>query len=128
VTFAITRDAVGEPLVILLLRAVQRVRARREERLVESARGPRRSDRVFAENDGLIVVTRVPKPGWDESATVEIEERYFRVAEIGERMDGEWKSVVYRLREADPTAAIRRLVRYEMPPTTAADPPERNGA
>jgi hypothetical protein len=122
-TFAITREAVGEPLVILALRAAQRVQARKEEQRVESARGPRRSDRVYVERDELIVVSRAPKPGWDESATVEIEERYFRVAEVGERIDGEWRSTVYRLREADATAAIRRLVRYELPPTGGSDSP-----
>ena len=43
-----------------------------------------------------------------EAVTVEIEDRYYRLTAVEERREGAWKSIVYRLREQDPTTAIRR--------------------
>ena len=65
----------------------------------------------------------------DEAATVELEDRYYRVTGAEERREGAWISVVYRLREQDPTSAIRRLVRYR-PPAAGGDPvrPHENGS
>ena len=113
--FAITREAFGEPLVLLVVRAVQRVEGRRRARRREAELGPLRSDRLSRDGDEIVVVSCRPKPGWDEAATVEIEDRYYRVEGVEERADAAWTSLVYRLREQDPTSAIRRLLRYRPP-------------
>jgi len=114
--FAITREALGEPLLLLALRPLQRALRGRERRRRESELGPPRSDRLSHEGGDLVVLSCRPKPGWDEAATVEIGDRYYRVAGTEERVDGAWKSIAYRLREQDPTSAIRRLVRYRPRP------------
>lgn len=115
VAFAITREAFGDPLVLIALRGIQRVRGGREARRREAELGPLRSDRVFREGEDVLVVTCREKPGWDESATVEIEGWYYRLAGVEERREGAWKSIVYRLSPCDETAAIRRLVPYSPP-------------
>jgi hypothetical protein len=113
--FAVTREAVGEPLFILALRGWQRIEGRRRARREEIELGPRRTDRVHRDGEDLVIVSRGAKPGWDEAATIEIADRYYRIVDSVERRDGEWKSTVYRLREIDPTVAIRRLERYVLP-------------
>lgn len=127
--FVITRDAFGEPLLLPALRAVQRVTRGREASRREAELGPLRSDRLSRNGDEAVVVTCRPKPGWDEAVTVEIGERYYRLAAVEERQEGAWKSIVYRLREQDPTSAIRRLVTYRSPPVRRpAAPPHENGS
>jgi hypothetical protein len=116
VTFVITRDAFGEPLLLFALRGLQRVARGREASRREAELGPLRSDRLSRNGDEAVVVTCRPKPGWDEAVTVEIEDRYYRLSAVEERQEGGWKSIVYRLREQDPTSAIRRLVRYRIQP------------
>jgi hypothetical protein len=114
--FAITREAFGEPFVVLLVRIAQRFVRRRGRRLREAALGPSRPDRFSRKGSEAIVVSCRPKPGWDEAATIEIGDRYYRVAAVEEVSEGVWLSIAYRLREQDPTSAIRRLVPYRPPP------------
>jgi len=116
--FAITREAFGEPLLIPVIRVLQRASRRRREQAREARFGPLRPDRILAEGEEILVVSSRPKPGWDEAVTVEIEDRYYRLASVEERTDGAWSSLVYRLREQDATSAIRRLVRYGPPRRT----------
>lgn len=113
--FAVTREAFGEPLVVPALWAWQRATRARRARMREAELGPLRPDRLLREGDEVVLVSCRPKAGWDEAVTVEIEDRYYRLAAVEERAGRPWKSVVYRLREQDPTSAIRRLVRYEPP-------------
>ena len=116
VSFGLNREAVGEPLVWLGWRAWRGVR--RSGLAAEHAVrfGPARPDRVLPTDDGgLIVLTSAPRPEWNELVTIEVDDRFFRLAEVGEHRDGGllWHS--YRWREEDPSAVIRALVLYEPP-------------
>jgi hypothetical protein len=115
-TFAITREAVGEPLLIPILRVLQARRRQGAERRRLEELGPPRSDRIRRVGEALEVVASRPKPDWEPSVTtVEIAGDYFRVEAVEERFDGRWVSLVYRLRPASETGAIRRLVHYRTP-------------
>jgi len=113
--FAITREAVGEPIVLAVLRVVQSAGRRREERREIKTLGPVRPDRVRKSGAGWEVVTCRPKAGWDEIATVEIDGKHFVVSGVRRRDDGPWVSLVYRLDLMQEQAIVRRLVRFEKP-------------
>lgn len=116
VSFGLNREAVGEPLVWLGWRAWRGVRRSGLAAEHKVRFGPVRPDRVLPTDDGgLLVLTSAPRPEWHELLTIEVGERFFRLAEVGERREGGllWHS--YRLREEDPSAVIRALVRYEPP-------------
>jgi len=116
VAFAATREAVGEPLVVAGLRTAQHVAAAMRRRRELRRLGPPRPDAVTADGDGLVVVTCRPKPDWNETATVEIDGRHYRVAARSTGRDGGHEAIVYRLAPAHPGAIVRRLVRYDPPP------------
>ena len=124
VSFGLNREAVGEPLVWLGWRVWRG--ARRSGLAAEHAVrfGPARPDRVLPTDDGgLLVLTSAPRPEWNELVTIGVSERFFRLAEVGERREGGllWHS--YRLREEDPSAVIRALVAYEPPAGALLGPP-----
>jgi hypothetical protein len=124
--FAVTREAIGEPLVWAALRAGQAVGARFAARRRVSRLGPLRPDRVLCgRGPDLFVVSCREKPEWTAASTIEIGGRFYRLIGAEERPDGAWTSVIYRLREAEIGAGvIRRLVRYSPPPgTSLPDPP-----
>jgi hypothetical protein len=120
VSASISGEAVGEPLVWLGWRA-WRALARPVASAQEVARfGTARPDRVLAQPDGsLVVLSARPHEEWTTATTIEVGERFYRLVETGARSeDGRlWHSAL--LREEDPTAVIRSLVRYE-PPAEAA--------
>jgi hypothetical protein len=113
--FVITREAVGEPVVLVALRAVQALRRHRDERKELEPFGPPRADRLRRLGEGWEVVTCRPKPDWDEVATVEIDGEHFEIAEIRRCEDGQWVSLVYRLEPMHEQKIVRRLVRFERP-------------
>lgn len=115
VAFAATREAVGEPLLLVGLRSVQRVVARRRRERFLRRLGPPRADRLVRREREWLVVSCREKPGWDETATIEIGERHFRVTGVELRDAGSWESVVYRLAPEPDNAIIRHLVRYAPP-------------
>jgi hypothetical protein len=81
--------------------------------------GPARPDRLLPTDEGgLLVLTSAPRPEWNDLVTIQVGERFFRLAEVGERREAGllWHS--YRLREEDPTAVIRALLLYEPPAST----------
>jgi hypothetical protein len=116
--FAITREAVGEPLVWAAVRIGQAAGARFETRRRESRLGPLRPDRVLSgQGPEVFVLSCREKPEWTAASIIEIEGRFYRLLSAEERLDGAWSSVVYRLRETEIGAGvIRKLVRYEPPP------------
>lgn len=130
ISFGLTREAVGEPFAWLgwrLWRGARRPAVSTQHRL---RFGPPRPDRVLPEDDGgLLVLTSAPRPEWNERVTIQVGDRFFRLAEVGERRERSllWHS--YRLREEDPTAVIRALLLYEPPagallgPAPAEDQP-----
>jgi hypothetical protein len=119
VAFAVSREAVGEPLVWLALRPVQG-----SGRLLQAFRkslrfGPARPDRIILEpSHDLLVLSCRPKPDWNERVTIEIAGRFYRLRHLEERPDGRWSVYAHGLQEAEPHEVIRRLVRYE-PPASA---------
>ncbi len=111
--FAVTREAVGEPVVWAGLRMWQKLRGRAARRARESRLGPLRPDRVLPGKGGdLFVLTCRDKPGWTPAVTIEIDDRFYRLVGADEREDGEWNVLVYRLREQGTETVIRGLVHY----------------
>lgn len=113
--FLITREAFGEPIVWATLRAYQTARdalrgASRRRKL-----GPERPDSAIVE-DGcdLVVVSSREKDGWDELATIQVGDRFYRLIDVEERLEGRWISLAYRLREAGRNEPIRALVRSDV--------------
>ena len=119
VAFVAAREAVAEPLVLLSLRLAQRWGEYRFVRRRERTLGPARQDRILAgsEEGELIVLSCRDKPDWREEVTIEIEGRFYCLIDVEERVDGEWSSLAYILRETDDAALIRRLIRYDPPST-----------
>lgn len=118
IAFATTREAVAEPVVWLALRSWQKTRATVARRSFESRLGPWRPDRLETnprDTREIAVVTCREKQAWSPVATVAIGERYYRLLGVERREDGEWLSLVYRLREQHPGGIIRRLVEYRPP-------------
>ncbi len=116
VAFGVSRDAVGEPLVWLGVRATQALR--RLFAKIERRRrfGPLRPDRLLRGKGGdLIVLSCRPKSDWNERITIEINERFYRLQRVEERQDGAWWAHAHVLQEADPNEVFRGLIRYEAP-------------
>lgn len=113
VAFGVTRDVVGEPLVWAAVRIAQAAR-----RLLHGSQdllrfGPERPDRVIQEGESdLVILSARPKPAWNERVTIEIGERFYHLRGVEERQDGSWWAYAYLLREMEPNAIIRALVRY----------------
>jgi hypothetical protein len=114
--FVITREAVGEPLILGCMRLVQVTHAWRIRKRFETSLGPPRPDRwVRAAEKELVLLTCREKPDWTDTVTIEHEERYYKCVGVETRRDGEWSVMAYRLREEPPGAIIRRLVIYSSP-------------
>lgn len=114
--FAVSREAFGEPVVWAGLRAWQGIRRRRASRKREDLLGPVRPDRVLTgPGRDLFVISARDKPEWTSAATLEIDGRFYRLVGVEQRRDGNHEAVVYRLREEERGAVVRRLVRYEPP-------------
>ena len=87
-SFAVGREAVGEPLLWVGWRLWRGVRksALAADRTVRF--GSARPDRVLPTDDGgLLVLTSEPRPEWNELVTIGVGERFFRLAEVGERRE-----------------------------------------
>ena len=124
--FAITREAVAEPIVWAVLRGAEALRDRSARRARLRRLGPERPDRMVERSpDGsaFVVLSSRDKDDWTGAATIGIGDRYYRVAEITERRDGAWSAIAYRLEETHEAAIVRRLVRYD--PAGATRAPER---
>jgi hypothetical protein len=116
VAFAVDHDAVGEPSVWLGLRVAQALRRAVTAGRSRQRQGPDRPDLLLHEPGcDLVVVSCRPKPEWNERITLAIGPRFFRLIGHEERPDRGFTGHAYRLREADPAAVFRGLVRYEPP-------------
>ncbi len=113
-TFGISRQVLGEPLVLAGLRIAQGLRAAASGSRRKVREGPLRRDRWQQEEDGtLVLLTCREKTDWNEYVTIEIGERFFRLNRMELREDGPWRAYAYLLRESDSGEVIRSLVRYE---------------
>lgn len=116
VTFGVTREVVGEPIVWLAVRIVQAVQRRLQGSRDLLRFGPERPDKVIrSPGGGLVVLSCRPKPDWNDRITIEIEERFYRLRGLEERQDGTWWAYAHLLREAADNEIIRGLIRYEPP-------------
>jgi len=116
--FAITREAMGEPVVIAAMRLTQLWSKKQRLKLREAELGPIRPDRLLKRNDNLVILTCREKPEFRQEVTIEVEERFYRLTGVEERQDGQYRTLAYRLAPTERGAVIRRLVRY-VPPRTA---------
>jgi hypothetical protein len=116
VAFTATREAVGEPVVVVALRMLQHSRRRRAARRRERELGPIRPDRIERDDAGrLVVVSCREKPDWRDEVTIEIEGRFHRLVAVEERPHGDGLELAYVLAEVDESELIRRLIRYAPP-------------
>jgi hypothetical protein len=124
VAFATTREAIAEPAVWIgwqLWKAARRpVRVARH-----SARfGPPRADLVLAQPGGdLLVLTAAPRPEWNDLIAIEVGDRFYRLIDVGERLERGRRWHAHLLRELDGGAVLRGLVRYEPPAAAAGSGP-----
>lgn len=114
-----TRQPIAEPAVwaaVRLIQVARRALAASSER-VEF--GPAaRPDEVEVDDDDLLVYTPRPRPEWIPAATIEIAGRFYRVAALDETLRRCGRRHRYRLTPAGEHDVIRRLVRYEPPPSS----------
>jgi hypothetical protein len=124
VAFATTGDAFGEPFVWLVLRARQLLAAPVRASRNQLRFGPERPDRVEREPGcDLVVLSRHPKPAWNELVSLEIDGRFYRLLRTEERPDRGWSAHAYLLKEAEPNEVLRGLLRYDPPgPVSNAGP------
>lgn len=115
ITFAASREAAGELLVWLPLRIVQFFKGRVTQKVKNARFGPRRPDRFIHEpGSDLVLLTCRACEDWNENATIQIDDRFYRLIESGERRPpGERHDVYYyKLNEQGDNEVIRRLAAY----------------
>ncbi len=111
--YVASREAVGEPLVWLVLRTGQALTRVRWVLQRRSLLGPAREDRVTREADGtLVIFSSRERPEWSEAITLDFAGAYFRLLDAYECAEGAWRVLAYRFRPARDNELIRRLVRY----------------
>ena len=132
VAFWLTREAVAEPVVWAGVRLWQKLAVGPARAAAELQRfGPQRPDRVVPQDDGtLLVLTARPRPEWNELIAIEVDERFYRVAFVEQRLDGRYHWHAHVLEELPESAVLRGLVRYERPdaPAGARSAPPAQGA
>lgn len=117
VAFATTREPVAEPLVWVGWLLWSRFAVAPARAAAEAQRfGPERPDRLLAGDDGtLVVLTARPRPEWDELVTLEVDGRFYRRVDVGERVEAGRRWHAHTLEELPESAVLRGLVRYEPP-------------
>ena len=113
VTWWVSSEASGEPLVWAGLRLKQYLGRRAQASRDRRRYGPERPDRLEPGPDGgLTVLSSRRKPDWNPRVTIEIDGRFYRLLKTGERQDGPWWIHTYVLGEQPDNEVIRALVRY----------------
>ena len=108
-----TRDAIGEPLVWVGLRAAQLVGRRLGKSRDLLRYGPERPDRIVSgPGNGLTILSSRPKD-WSPLVTIEVREKFYRLKKTEERLDGQWWVYAYELGEHPENEIIRSLIRYK---------------
>jgi hypothetical protein len=117
VTYMSSQEALGEPSVWALLRLGQAV-CRQTRRATERATfgAADAPDEILAgENGALIVHTARPREEWRDGVTIEVAERFYRVAARDQVDRPGGRRHRYRLAPTPEHEVIRRLIRYEPP-------------
>jgi len=117
VSFLVSREPFAEPLVWAALRAGQAVRgfAAGAGRRVAYGAADAPDELERGKDGALTVYSTRPKGEWNEYVTVEVEGRFFRIADEATVLRPGGKRHAYRLVEAGEHEVIRRLVRWEAP-------------
>lgn len=110
---AFNAEALADPLLALLAWAGRLVTS--GDRRLRSRLGPPRPDRLSVVGDGLVVLAAREKPGWNQRATIQVEDRFYRLRAVEERPDGDWIALAHVLEPLPQGAVLRSLVRYEPP-------------
>lgn len=118
-------SALGDPVLSLLLGTVRFAIARSRTRRRLQQLGPQRPDRIVPDGEGLLVFSARAKPEWTGSATIQVGDRFLRVASVFDRPDGAWMAVCYRLTPVPAGEVYRGLVRYAAPADPVHEDPRR---
>ncbi len=106
-------QASGEPLVWLVVRIVQLCGRGWERAEIESRFGPPQPDRILREPGAdLVILSSRARPEWNEFATLQYGDRFFRRIDEAERMVGSRAVIAYRFRAVGENEVIRGLVQY----------------
>jgi hypothetical protein len=116
VTWWVSSEASGEPLVWAGLRLNQLLKRKAGEVRDRRIFGPERPDRLLpgpaGPDGGVIILSCRPKPGWNPRVTIEVDGRFYRLLRTEERQDGPWRVHAHVLGEHPESEIIRALVRY----------------
>jgi len=104
-------EPLADPLLALLAWTLRLTTS--QERRRRARRGPPRPDRVSTSGERLVVLCASEKPEWDEQATIQVGERFYRLAAVEDQPDGAWTALAYVLEPVAPGAVFRKLVRWE---------------
>lgn len=114
VSFGVNREAVPEPALWLAWQATKL--ALRPVRAAEERRrfGPERPLRSRREEGVDLVVLSSRPLTINAMQTLQVGDRFYRLLRQEERPDGPWRAHAYLLREEDPSAVIRGLIRLDV--------------
>ena len=115
-SFISSRDALGEPLAVLVLRLSQAIGNRYAETKVQVSLGPERPDRFLPGEAGdRILLSARERFDWQAGFSVDLDGEIFQIVSGGLNCpEGEDKKVwIYHLRRQPEGQLIRRLLPYE---------------
>jgi hypothetical protein len=115
--FVTTRESVGEPLVWLAYAAWGLLAGRFQRQSEKRSFGPLRSDRlVWKQDHELMIMACRPREDWTDSIDLIVEGRYFRLANVKERVEGAYHVMAYRFVELGEHDVIRMPREYRNTP------------
>jgi hypothetical protein len=119
-------DPLGDPVLTAIDAVVWRSRARRRDRAARVAReareGPEVADRLVSGRAAgiprcdFVIVSARRKPGWERGVAVFTADGCYRIGEPVEQTIAGHLRTLYPLTAHDDLEAIRRSVRYDLPP------------
>jgi len=114
VSYATSRQPVGEPSVWAALRLGGAIRELLLRAKTTRDMGPARPDRIILQSDGnLEILSSRDRPEWHDGTTLEFQDRFFHYQSLEKRQDGIHSILVFRFTELDPTEVVRGLVHYQ---------------
>lgn len=114
ISYATSRQPVGEPLVWAVLRLGGAIRELLLRAKQTRDTGPARPDRIILPSDGhLEILSSRNRPEWHDGTTLEFQGRFFHYRCSEKRQDGIHSILAYRFTELDPTEVVRGLVHYQ---------------
>ncbi len=112
-TFVTTRNAVGEPIVWLVMRIVAAIRGRIVKTSRKKDLGPLRRDRlVYGKEADLVIFACRERHDWNDAMTLAMGDRFFHLLDVEDRVEGAFHVLAYSFTELDDREVIRRPVKY----------------